>query len=135
MLTRTLTRLGPVRAALYVDAGFELAVAVLLVVLAPVWADLFNVDQAVIWVAAAVFLLAAVGVGLIAAMEFESRELVYALAAANIAGGLVLWLMFALMRDDFDPGAQWAVAAVADAFILIGLLEILALRRAPPSVP
>jgi hypothetical protein len=131
MASRTLTRPGPVRLALYADAAFELIVAVLLGALASTWADLFNVDEAVIWIAAAVFLMAGVGVGLIAILQIESREMVYALAGANIAGGVLLWLLFLILRDDFDPGARWAIAAVADSFILIGLLEIFALRRSP----
>ena len=84
-------------------------------------------------VAAAVFLMAGVGVGLIAILQIESREMVYALAGANIAGGVLLWLLFLVLRDDFDPGARWAIAAVADSLILIGLLEIFALRRSPAS--
>ncbi|MEX0782571.1 MAG: hypothetical protein WD557_07975 [Dehalococcoidia bacterium] len=131
MAARALAAPGPVRLALYADAAFELIVAVLLAVWASTWADLFNVDEAIIWLAALVFLMAALGVGLIAVLQVEVRELVYSLAGANIAGGVVLWAFFAILRDDFDPGAQWAIAAVADSFILIGLLEILALRRSP----
>jgi hypothetical protein len=32
-----------------------------------------------------------VGIGLIAIIQIESRELVWALAAANIGGGVLLW--------------------------------------------
>ncbi len=134
MAARAFTSPGPVRLALYADAAFELIVAVLLGAMASTWADLFNVDEAVIWAASGVFLLAAIGVGMIAVLETESRELVWALAWANIAGGLVLWAAWMILRDDLDPGARWATAAVADTFILIGLLEIFALRRSPPRL-
>ena len=134
MASRTAPRLNPVRLALYADAAFELVVAALLAAWSSHWADLFNVDQGVIWAAAAIFLLAAVGIGLIAMLQIESRELVWALAGTNIVGGVGLWLLFLLLRDDFDDGARWAIAAVADSFILVGLLEILALRRTPARV-
>lgn len=132
MTSRSVPRLHPVRLALYADAAFELIVAVLLAVLPSTWADLFNVEEAVIWAVAGAFLLAAGGIGLVAALQIESREVVWGLAAANIAGGLLLWLLFVWMRGDFDPGARWANAAVADTLILIGLLEVVALRESPP---
>ncbi|MGH2625733.1 MAG: hypothetical protein ACRDHY_03675 [Anaerolineales bacterium] len=134
MVGRTLSQPGPVRLALYADAAFELFVAIVLAASASTWADLFNVDQAVIWGVAGVFLLAALAVGFIAAMQIESRELVYGLAAANIVGGLALWAAWLFLRDDLDPGARWAAAAVADTFILVGLLEIFVLRRTPPRI-
>ena len=74
MASRTLTGPGPVRLALYADAAFELVVAVLLAVWASTWADLFNVEQDIIWIAAGVFLLAAVSVGLIAVLQIEVRD-------------------------------------------------------------
>ena len=133
MVGRTRSLLSPVRLALGLDAGCELAGALVLSLASGRVADLFNVDSAYVWLAAAVFLLAAIGVASVALIDIESRELVWALAAGNIFAGIAGWLVFAAFRDELDPGGRWLLTAAADTFIVIGLLEFLALRRTPPA--
>lgn len=130
MAGRTQSRLGPVHLALLVDAAFELGVALALVFAGKRLADLLNLDSGWVWLFAAVFALAAATIAVIVVTGY-SRELVWSLAAANIAGGLVLWLMFLFVRGQLDPGGRWMLAAVADSFLLVGLLEVLALWRTP----
>lgn len=94
-------------------------------------ADQFDTDRALAWILAGVFLAAGIGVGVLAIVNLESRELVWALAFGNIAAGLAGWLVFTGWAGDFDTGGRWILSAAANSFILVGLLEALALRRTP----
>jgi hypothetical protein len=51
------------------------------------------------------------------------------LAFANIAGGAALWLGAMLNWDRFESEGAWLIAAIADAFVVVGLLELFALRQ------
>lgn len=133
MVGRTRSLVSPVRLSLVLDAAVELVVASILVLANGSVADLLNLDSAIIWLAAAAFVLAAVGIAAIALADLESRELVWSLAAGNIFAGITGWLAFALFRGELDPGGRWLLTAAADMFIVVGLLEILALRRTPPQ--
>ncbi len=112
------------------DAALELVIAVALALWPSTLADLYNVDPAVMWVLSGVFVAAAVAIAAIALSDLENRDLVWSLAALNIVGGLVLWGVFLTVRSSFDPGGSWLIPPVANSFILIGLLEIAAVRRA-----
>lgn len=121
----------PVRTAVLLDAAFEFVVAVALVLAGGALADAFNVDRIVMWIAAGVFLAAALAIGGPVFTAHESRDFVGILAIANIVGGVALWALLGVFWGHFEPGGRWALVAVADMFILIGILEIVALRRTP----
>ncbi|HEX6030837.1 MAG TPA: hypothetical protein VFY90_05345 [Tepidiformaceae bacterium] len=122
---------SPVRSALLLDAAFELVGAAMMVVAGGTFADLLNVNRIVLWIAAGVFLAAGIGIAAAVNADFESRELVWSLAVANIAGGVVLWVLLGVAWGHFEAGGRWLLGAVADMFILVGVLEIVALRRTP----
>jgi hypothetical protein len=90
-----------------------------------------NVDRIVIWIAAGIFLVAGTVIAVVVNADFESRELVWGLAIVNVAGGVGLWVLLGLAWGHFETGGRWVLGAVADMFILVGALEILALRRTP----
>ena len=122
--------LGPIlRRVLAADAVLEAVIGVVLLGLVGkphVWLD---VDRGVTLIAAGVFLGAAIAVAVAAALPRTSAGFVRQLAFANVAGGLTLWAVLALQWDDFRTEGRWLVAAAADAFVLIGLVEVFALRR------
>lgn len=130
MMNREGGALSPlVKRLLLADAGFELVVALLLSGLvgdAHFW---LNVARGVTVTGALVF--AVVGIVLAAAAFFPGMNegFVRALAFANVAGGLAIWLAAALKWSEFEPGGHWLVAFVADGCLALGALEWLALRR------
>lgn len=129
MIGRTRASLSPIRMSLLIDAAGELAGAVILAVAGAQLADAFSLDRAYIWLASGIFLAATVGIAGLVAVRVESRELVLGLAGSNIAAGLAGWIALILMWSAIDPGGRWVLAAAADSFILVGILELLALRR------
>ena len=118
-----------IRKILWADAAVETVVALVLTgVLGRVhwW---LNVERPVTLIAAAIFLTAAIAVGFAARYPKTSPEFVRYLAFANIAGGAALWLGAMLNWDRFEPEGAWLIAATADAFVVLGLLELFGLRR------
>ena len=94
------------------------------------WLD---VDRIGTTLAAGVFVAVAVGVLGLALYPYTSRSSVQYLAFGNIAGGLAVWAMAIVEWDRFTPAGQWFVGATADAFVLLGLLEFVALWLTRPG--
>ncbi len=118
-----------VRLILIADAAFELLVAVLLsgiVGNAHFW---LNVAREITVTGAIVFAVIGVGLGFAAFSPRTDARFVQALAFANVAGGLAIWLAAALKWSQFEPGGHWLVAFVADGCLALGALQWLALRR------
>jgi|GEM_PF-2524957 len=117
------------RKLLWADAAIEAVIAAVLlgVVGRPHW--WLNVDRTVTLTGAAVFAVAAVAIGLAAWNRRTSAEFVQYLAFANIVGGLAVWAIAILRWDRFEDEGRSLVGAGADAFILIGIMELVALRR------
>lgn len=133
MLARKLASLSPIRTSLLIDAVCELAAAVTLAVAGARIADAFNLDRAYVWLAAGIFAAATLGIGALVAARVESRELVLGLAGSNISAGLAGWIALALAWGSIDPGGRWILAAAADTFVLVGILELLVFRLSASS--
>jgi hypothetical protein len=118
-----------VRLALWVDAGLELVIAVGLVVAAGPIAGWFGVAT---WWAVAVgivFAVAAMAIGLLARAPGTQASTVRTLALANVAGGMVGWAALVIAWPNIEVEGRWLLGAASDSFILIALLELVALRR------
>lgn len=123
-------RLTPLlRKVLWADAAVELGIALMLTGMLGRVHWWLNVDQPVTLIAAGVFAVAAVAVAWMAWYPKTSPEWVRYVAFANIAGGAALWLGAMLNWDRFESEGAWLIAAVADAFVVLGLLELFALRQ------
>lgn len=116
------------RKVLWADAAVELVVAILLTGVAGRVHWWLNVERPVTLIAAAIFAAAAAAVAWLAWSPKTPSAWVRYLAFANIAGGAALWLGAMLNWDRFESEGAWLIAAVADAFIVLGLLELFALR-------
>lgn len=116
-----------VRLSMWLDAACELAGAIVLLLLAGAIANSTTIAREAAIVASGVFLAAAIVVGVMAAGGRRSSARL--LAGANIAGGALLWAVLAARWGEWDAGARWLLAAMSDSFLLIGALELVALRR------
>lgn len=112
---------------LWADVALELAVAGLCFALAGSAAAWFGVESMVFYVVGVVF--AAAAVAIVPLARKPSTDLAVPLAWANIAGGCAAWLLLALAWGTFAAEGRWILAAVADSFIAIGVLELVAVRR------
>jgi len=117
------------RPILWVDAAVELVVGVFLLGLVGSPHEWLDVSRSASVVASIVFLVAALAVGFLALRVESSLAYVRYLAYANIVGGVVVWLALLIRWGEFDSEGRWLASAVADMFILLGVLELLALRR------
>jgi hypothetical protein len=118
-----------VRRLLWADALIEAVIALVLAGLigrAHWW---LNVDRTVTLAGAALFAIAALVIAFAARDRRTSPEFVQYLGFANVAGGLALWVGAILRWDHFEDEGHWLIAAGADAFILIGILQLVALRK------
>ncbi len=130
MRTSVRPGIAPVlRQILAADALVEFLVALGLCGLAGRSHEWFGVDRAVTLVASGVFLVAGFAIGFLAWFSRTRPAMVRQLAVANIAGGVVGWAALVLMWGRFEPEGRWLLSAGADAFILLGVLELFALRR------
>ena len=118
-----------VRTTLFIDAGFEFAVGAALIAFAGTIGGWFGFGPPIAVAIGLVFVLAGVVILQMARSPVDSA-LVRALASANIAGGALGWLTLAVVWGSLAPEARWLLGMASDAVILIGLLELLALRRA-----
>jgi hypothetical protein len=57
------------------------------------------------------------------------HRLVRLLAYANIAGGMLGWTALIAARTLIEHEGRWLLAATSDAFIAVGVLELVALAR------
>ena len=118
-----------VRKLLWADAAVEAAIALVLlgIVGRPHW--WLNVEREVTVLGAAVFAVAAIAIAVAAWHRRTSAQFVEYLAFANIAGGVAVWIAAIARWSDFEPEGRWLIAAGADAFLLLGVLELVALRK------
>ena len=117
------------RKVLWADAAVELVVALVLTGAVGRVHWWLNVERPVTLIAAVVFFAAAFAVAWMAWSQKTAPALVRYLAFANIAGGAALWLGAMLNWDRFESEGAWLIAAIADAFVVVGLLELFALRQ------
>jgi hypothetical protein len=118
------------RALLIVDAAFELICAAVLAGAAGAASRWLGIETLVTYNLAFVFAIAAVGVGYIARVHQRAATLVRALAIANLAGGVVGWMIMTVLWGSFDPPGRALLGSASDLFLALGVLELIALRRA-----
>lgn len=118
------------RRTLWFDAAIEAVVALALLILASRAAEWMAVSTTITLVAGAIFVLAAVAIAVIARQPSPHAGLVRALAIGNIVAASVAWLVVVLAWSALAAEGRWLIGAAADAFILVGLLELRALSRA-----
>jgi hypothetical protein len=114
---------------LWADVVFEALAGGLLLATATLADRWFDLPATTIYVLAAVFFVAAVAIVPLARADAPSRQAVTGLALANIAGGVLGWLALSLWWDRFESEGRWLLAFAADAFIVLGAAELIALRR------
>ncbi len=116
-----------VRRMLWLDAAVEAVAAVVLLALAGTVAAWFGLDATVIAVLGGVFVAAAVGVAVLALAP--APGLVRILALLNIGVASAAWVVVIAAWGALSVEGRWLMGGAADAFILVGLLELRALRR------
>lgn len=126
-MLKSLRSRSPLSMVLWADVSLELVVAGLCFALAGAASHWFDLEQGTLYVAGAVFLVA--GVALIPLARKPAASTVTPLAWANIIGGGAAWLVLVIAWSSFEPEGRWVLAAIADSFIAIGALELVALRR------
>ena len=126
-------RLQPplLRRVLRADVAVEALIGLALLGSATLADRWFDVSTGVLYLLAAIFLIAAVAIVPLARAEAPSRLQVTGLAWANIAVGVVGWLVLLVRWDYFEPEGRWLLLFAADAFLALGAAELIALRRAP----
>lgn len=115
---------------LWADVAFEALAGAVLLATATFADRWFDLSSTVIYIVAAAFFVAAVAIVPLARAAESSRPAVQGLAWANIAGGALAWLALLLWWDRFEAEGRWLLAFAADAFIVLGAAELIALRRA-----
>lgn len=114
---------------LWADVAFEAIAGTVLLATATLADRWFDLQTATIYVLAAVFFVAAVAIVPLARAAEPSRQAVRGLAWANIAGGALAWVALLLWWDGFEGEGRWLLAFAADAFVVLGAAELIALRR------
>jgi hypothetical protein len=125
--------LRSLRLVLFTDAAVEVAIgAALLAWRGQIAGWLATPDRALVALGV-VFLAAGPLVAAIALPRFVASA--RPLAWANIAGGTLGWLTLLTVWQPLAPEGRWLLAAASDAFIAVGVLELVALRRMPGPQP
>ncbi len=120
-------RARPLRAALATDAIFEFVCAALLIGAAGKLGDWLAIGTTATTVLGLVF--AAAGLAICALLRVDHGQLVRGLALANIIGGCIGWVVLLAAWSLFEPAGRAVLGSASDGFILVGALELLALRR------
>jgi hypothetical protein len=123
---------GEVRALLLVDAALEIACAAALLGWRGDLQHWLGLNEIAVFVLAAVFFLAAIG-PLALVFTPGAAPAIGPLAWGNAIGGAAGWVAFPFLWSWFEPEGRWVAAAVFDAFIAVGVAELIALRRARPA--
>ena len=124
---------GIIRRVLFADAALEAIIGVALLGFIGSPHRWMDVDRSVTLIAAGVFFVAAAAVLVLALLSGTKRSAVQYLAFGNVVGGLAIWMFTILNWDRFFDEGHWFLGATADAFVLIGVLEFVALWRTQPS--
>lgn len=115
---------------LWADVAVEAFIGLVLLATATLADRWFYVSTWVLYLLAAIFFIAAVAIVPLARAESPSRPGVVGLAWANIAGGVLGWLVLLVRWDYFEPEGRWLLMFAADAFLALGAAELIAVRRA-----
>jgi len=126
---RRLRRPSPLTTALAVDALFEFVVGAALLAWHTNFGGWWEISSAAVITIGIVFIVAGAALVAMIATRVPAQQ-VRSLAIANIAGGAVGWLLFAVAYGGLAPEGRWLLAAISDCFIVIGLAELLIVQRA-----
>lgn len=118
------------RKLLAADAAVEAVVGFLLLGIIGRPARWLDLPEGVLLVAASVFFVAAIALAAAALSRSTSLSFVRQLAWTNIVGGALVWVWIAFNWGTFEPEGTSLAILAADSFILLGVLEWLAGRRA-----
>jgi hypothetical protein len=117
------------RTAHWLDAALELVIAAaLLAAFSPI-AGWFDIAAGWVMGIGLVFAAAALAIGLLARSPNTSDSTVRALIMGNVAGGTAGWAILLFAWTSIDIEGRWLLGAASDSFILIAVLEMVALRR------
>ena len=118
------------KTTLALDAAFEFAVAALLLLFREPFGDWLSIGSMACVVIGVVFAIAGVALVALYRQPHPDRDVIRTLAFANIAGGLAGWALVLAMWPHIDVWGRTSLGAASDIVILIGIFELLALRRA-----
>ncbi len=125
MTTRTASR--PLRAVLVIDALFEFLVGAMLLLFRNDFATGLDVAPGAVLAAALVFVAA--GVALIGVLAWPADWIVRWVGLLNVAAGIAVWVLVALRWGTFESDARLLTTAVANMFLALGALQVIAVQR------
>jgi len=117
------------RTTLLIDAAFEFVGGFVLVFAAGSMGDWLGFGSTASVAAGIVFIAAGIAILQLARQPHPDRALVQPLAVANVAGGIAGWVLLIVGWSWFQPEGRWALGMASDAVIIIGLLQLRALKR------
>jgi len=122
-------RLSPSRVVpfLWADVAFELFVCLVALLLAMSNAAWLGISHAWLYGIAAAFGLASVAIVPIARQPHVT--VVTLLGWANVLGGIAGWVALALYWVNLTTSTRWMLATVMDGFVVLGVLELIVIRR------
>jgi len=126
MASRTASR--PLRAVLVVDALFEFLVGAVLLLFRDDFASGLDVASGAVLLAAVVFLAA--GVALLVVLAWPADFMVRWVGLLNIAAGIAVWVLVGLRWGSFETDARLLTTAIANMFLALGALQLIAVLRA-----
>jgi len=126
MASRTASR--PLRAVLVVDALFEFLVGAVLLLFRDDFASGLDVASGAVLLAAVVFLAA--GVALLVVLAWPADFMVRWVGLLNIAAGIAVWVLVGLRWGSFETDARLLTTAIANMFLALGALQLIAALRA-----
>ena len=119
---------GTLRRLLWLDIAFELAAgAALLAAFRPI-AGWLDIREALVLAGGLVFIAAGALIWLLSKDPVAAGR-VRALAFANVVGALAGWFVLMAGWTHFQGEGRWVLGFAADSMLLIGVAELLVLRR------
>ena len=122
--------LTSLRTTLALDAAFEFAAGVALLVFSTTiggWLGIGTIASVGVGV---VFLMAGAFIASMLRRQQPDLRMVRALAIANTIGGCAGWIFTIAAWTSLDPAGRAVLGTVSDAFLMIGVLELAAIRHA-----
>lgn len=128
-LTAKRFALPSLRTTLLLDTAFELLGGALLLLPESPVARWLGMSPRAALVLGIAFVAAGAVLAMLHVPARPNAAVVRGVALANIAGGVALWLFLLAAWPRFGPEARTVLGAAGDAFLALGVLELLALRR------
>lgn len=120
----SLSRAVPI---LWADVAFEFIVCLIALALAMLNAGWLGISNNWLYGIAAAFGVASVAIVPMARQPHV--PVVTLLGWANLLGGIAGWVALTLYWAHLTTPARWMLAAVMDGFVVLGLLELVAVHR------